>query len=40
MSKAVNILEVLEKAHQSYASVTGRNKKATIEEVADFRITA
>ena len=31
MSKAVNILEVLEKAHQSYASVTGRNKKAIID---------
>ena len=31
MSKAVNILEVLEKAHQSYAGVTGRNKKAIID---------
>ena len=28
MSKAVNILEVLEKAHQSSASVSKRNKQA------------
>ena len=31
MSKAVNILEVLEKAHQSSASVSKRNKQAIID---------
>ena len=31
MSKAVNILEVLEKAHQSKASVSKRNKQAIID---------
>ena len=31
MSKAVNILEVLEKAHQSQASVSKRNKQAIID---------
>ena len=31
MSKAVNILEVLEKAHQSSASVIKRNKQAIID---------
>ena len=30
MSKAVNILEVLEKAHQSSASVSKKNKQAII----------
>ena len=31
MSKAVNILEVLEKAHQSSASVSKKNKQAIID---------
>jgi hypothetical protein len=31
MSKAVNILEVLEKAHQSKASVSKRNKQAIVD---------
>jgi len=31
MTKAVNILEVLEKAHQSQASVSKRNKQAIID---------
>jgi hypothetical protein len=31
MSKSVNILEVLEKAHQSIASVSKRNKQAIID---------
>ena len=31
MSKAVNILEVLEKAHQSNASVSKRNKQAIVD---------
>ena len=31
MSKAVNILEVLEKAHQSQASVSKKNKQAIID---------
>tara|TARA_A100001015_G_scaffold53033_1_gene58123 strand:- start:652 stop:1056 length:405 start_codon:yes stop_codon:yes gene_type:complete len=31
MSKSVNILEVLEKAHQSVASVSKRNKQAIID---------
>ena len=31
MSKAVNILEVLEKAHQSPASVSKMNKRAIID---------